>query len=298
MQRTKKEKIVDIIIYIIIFGIYEIIKIIPLEIDIVLSKILGNILYYGSPSLRKKIINNLNAVFEKIGIKERTTLAKKIISETLLNVFEVAYWTTKTIEELANFIKIEGLEVLENLKKEGKPAIAISGHNGNFIIMLAYLAIRNKKFSWIERTANNIYVAGFMRRMQKNRGIYSITKQNMKEAIILAQKWLRGNNILALLIDQHSGEGVEVELLGKKVLAPTGADTLSKRFDCPVLGIFIYRTSKLTHKIVIEGPYPVQRTENPGKDVLVNTQLFYNRIEKYVLLHPEQWFTWLHKRFR
>ena len=218
--------------------------------------------------------------------------------EILLDFFELSYWTTKTTEKLSHFIKIEGLDILEKIKKQKKPAIAISGHNGNFVIMLAYLAIKNKNFSWIERTANNVYAAEFMRRLQKNRGINSISKLNMKEAIVLARKWLRENNILALLIDQHSGEGVEVDFLGKKVFAPTGADTLSRKFDCPVIGIFIYRTSKFTHKIIIEGPYPVQRTTNIEKDAQFNTQIFYNRIEHYLLLHPEQWFTWLHKRFR
>ncbi len=300
MQRTKKEKFVDTIIYITIFGVYEIIKFIPLEIDMILSKIFGNVLYYSYPSLKKKILKNLNIAFEKnpLGVKEKIVLIKKIISEILLNVFELSYWTTKSTEELSNFIKIEGIDILKNITKQKKPAIAISGHNGNFVIMLAYLAIKNKNFSWIERTANNVYAAKFMRRMQRKRGLYSITKQNMKEAIILAQKWLRNKNILALIIDQHSGEGVEVKFLGKRVFAPTGADVLSKRFDCPVIGIFIYRTSKFKHKIVIEGPYTIQRTQNPEKDVVVNTQMFYNRIENYLLLHPEQWFTWLHKRFR
>ncbi|MCL5409156.1 MAG: lysophospholipid acyltransferase family protein [Candidatus Omnitrophica bacterium] len=301
MKRTRKEKFIDIIAYVIIFGVYESIKYIPLQLDMVISKILGNIFYYMAPSLREKIMYNLKIVFENNlskDIKNIEFLTKKIISETFLNIFEFSYWTTKTTEELEKVIEIQGMDILEKIKKQKKPVIAISGHNGNFIIMLAYLAIKNKNFSWIERTANNIYLAEFMRRLQKNREIDSISKINMKEAIIIAQKWLRKGNILALLIDQHSGEGVEVNLLGKKVFAPIGVEILARKFDCSVIGVFIYRTHRFRHRIIIEGPYPVQRTKDLKKDTVFNTQMFYNRIEKYVLLHPEQWFTWLHKRFR
>ena len=54
----------------------------------------------------------------------------------------------------------------------------------------------------------------------------------------------------------------------------------------------------MKHKIIIEGPYNLARTGNLKEDMTRNTQLFYNRIEEHVRKNPEQWFTWMHRRFR
>ncbi|MGB9642816.1 MAG: lysophospholipid acyltransferase family protein, partial [Candidatus Ratteibacteria bacterium] len=109
---------------------------------------------------------------------------------------------------------------------------------------------------------------------------------------------LKQKNALCLLIDQHSGKGTEVCFFGKIVHAPTGAAVFARKFDANVFGVFIRRRKKFKHTIFIEGPYPLAKTENSEKDYKDNTQFFYSRIEYFVRQSPEEWFTWLHRRFR
>lgn len=64
-----------------------------------------------------------------------------------------------------------------------------------------------------------------------------------------------------------------------------------------VVGIFIFKEGK-KNRVIIEGPYKIQKTDNPSEDIEKNTSFFIKRIENFVSQYPSQWFTWLHRIFR
>ena len=299
MRKIKKKRVFDVISYVAIFGIFELARPLPEAFYPVLSRITGTILYYLFPSVRIKIVKNLRICFaDSMTSKERESLAKRIISEMFLNLSEIAFWLRFTVKTADDYVAVEGLDILKRLRKENKPVVAVCSHSGNFVVMMVYLMWKGFPLTWISRDPSNLHIANFFKRLRKSRNIYAIHRQNIREALAGALDWLRKNNILCMLIDQHSGEGVEVEFFGKKVLAPSGAEIFSRRFDCSVVGIFMHRTHGMKHKIIIEGPYNLARTGDLKEDMRSNMQLFYERIEYHVRQNPEQWFTWLHKRFR
>ena len=59
-------------------------------------------------------------------------------------------------------IKIEGLEVIENIKKKNKQVIFISGHFGNFELMAMMLEKQGIKLAAIYRPLNNIFLNQIM----------------------------------------------------------------------------------------------------------------------------------------
>lgn len=299
MRRKKTEAIADIIGYVAFYGMFNILKCLPCIFYPVISKIAGNFFFFLIPSLKKKIRKNLDAAYgNQLSYKQKTFLIKKILEKQMFFVCEWALWSRIEPGKALGLIEFKNFELLKKISISRKPVVVVSAHTGNFAVMLAALTYAGLPLTWMARDANNQYLARFMDRTRRSKGIYGINKVNLTQAIAVSSQWLRKGNTLCLLIDQHSGKGVDVLFFGKKVQAPTGPVVFARKYDASVFSAFIQHKHGFRHKIIIEGPYEIVKTSNPEDDFQKNTQFFYNKIEYYVKQKPEEWFTWLHRRFR
>ncbi len=63
-----------------------------------------------------------------------------------------------------------------------------SAHLGDFAIMIAALIYAGLPVTWIARDANNQYLARFMDRTRRKKGIYGINKENLNQAIAISSQ--------------------------------------------------------------------------------------------------------------
>ncbi|MCM8758299.1 MAG: lysophospholipid acyltransferase family protein [Candidatus Omnitrophica bacterium] len=299
MRRKKKEHVIDILGYIVFYGFFNVLKALPGIFYPVISKITGYFFYYSIPSLRKKIKKNLDAAYEGcLSQKQKKRLIKKIIEKQVFFFTEWALWAKMEKQKALGLVEFDNIHPLKKVVFSKKPVVIVSAHIGNFAVMIAALTYIGLPLTWIARDANNEYLARFMDRTRKKKGIFGISKKNLYQAIAESSLWLKKGNSLCLLIDQHSGRGTNVLFFGKKVQAPTGPAIFARKYDAMVFGAFIQHLRGFKHKIFIEGPYEIVKTNNSEQDIRENTQFFYKRIEHYIKQKPEEWFTWLHRRFR
>ncbi len=298
MPRKKRELFIDVCGYVLFYGFFNLLKILPCYSYEMISKAMGKFFYFTLPALKRKIRKNIDAAYGELDLNEKKVLVKKIIEKQTFFFIEWALWAKISPEKALALIEFKGLEKLKEVSESRKPAIIVSAHLGNFAVMLAALTYAGLPLSWIARDANNEFLARFFDRTRRKKGIYGISKKNLSYAVVIASKWLEKGNMLALLIDQHSGKGVEVDFFGRKVYAPAGAVAFARKYDAAVFFAFIKHKKHFKHTIFIEGPCQIIKTENQDYDFQKNTQFFYNRIEHFVRQSPEEWFTWLHRRFR
>ena len=114
---------------------------------------------------KKKIIQNL----EKANIQHPNL--SKIASNVLGNygrIFaEYNYLKKFRNDELKKYISIDGLEHLENLKKQNKKAVFISGHFNNFELMAMEIEKAGINLAAIYRPLNNIFLNKTMEKIRK-----------------------------------------------------------------------------------------------------------------------------------
>ncbi len=298
MRKKTSQKITDLAGYVFFYGIFNVLKMLPRAIYPPAANMIG-FLSYVNVSLKKKIRKNIIAAYgNTLSPEQKTLLIKKILRMNAFFFAELVLWAKLKPEHALKLIEFKNLESLKRFCEMKKPVVLISGHIGNFSLMIASLIYSKIPLTWIARDANNQYLARFMDRTRRKKGIFGIKKENLKEAIHLSSEWLRNGNTLCLLIDQHSGKGTEVNFFGKRVQAPAGAAVFARKYNAFVFGAFIKHKKGFRHSLIIEGPYNIIKTDNPESDFQKNTQFFYNRIEYYVKEKPEEWFTWLHRRFR
>ncbi|MCX7705081.1 MAG: lysophospholipid acyltransferase family protein [bacterium] len=299
MRRKKTEVFTDVIGYLIFYGIFNSLKVLPSFLYPVIARIASMFFYTTIPALKKKIRKNMDIVYgNQISAEQKNSLIKKILEKQMFFFIEWALWTKISSKEALKLIEFQNLDVLKEVSVSKKPTIIVSAHTGNFALMIAAMTYAGLPLTWIARDANNEYLARFMNRTRRKKGIYGISKKNLEQAIAISSQWLKKGYTLCLLIDQHSGKGTDVIFFGRKVQAPIGAAVFARKYDAQVFGAFIQHKNGFKHKVIIEGPYPIIKTDFPQNDFQKNTQFFYSRIEHYVRQKPEEWFTWLHRRFR
>ena len=98
-------------------------------------------------------------------------------------------------------------------------------------------------------------------------------------------KLIKRNVSIALMIDQRVTEGIQSELFGQKAYTTTIPAQLVKKFNCPVINIYIERVNSHNFQIVINKPIYFKKDETLEN---ITQQLNYY-LEKMILKNPDQW---------
>ena len=189
-------------------------------------------------------------------------------------------------------IELEGQEILEEIKKNNKPVVFISGHFSNFELMAMYLEKSGINLSAIYRPLNNIFLNKIMERIRKK----YICKNQIKKGIGGMKKLIslkKDNYSTALMIDQRVSEGIASDFFNQQALTTTIPAQLIKKFNISAVPIFIERVEDIKFKIIINKP--IFFSEETSIEEITNK---LNQIlEKMIIYKPEHWI-WSHNRWK
>ncbi len=258
------------------------------------SKASGKIFEIIGPFFRsKKIIHsNIKKAFPDISQENL-----KVISNSMWNNYGRFFGEFIFINEfrsgkLDSKIKIEGQEILEDIKSSNEQVVFISGHLSNFELMAMHLEKTGIKLCAIYRPLNNIFLNSIMEKIREK----YICKNQIKKGIGGLKKLInlkKKNFSTALMIDQRVSEGILSIFFNQKALTTSIPAQLVKKFNIPVIPIYIERVEGINFKIVIKKPL---RFPN-DKSIQSITDELNHILEKMILKKPEQWI-WSHNRWK
>ena len=258
------------------------------------SNISGKIFEKIGPYFRsKKIIHlNIKRAIPKINSKDLEKITNLMWNSYGRVFAEFMFIKDFRTGKLAKNIKVEGQNILETIKTSKKPVIFVSGHFSNFELMAMHLEKSGIELSAIYRPLNNIFLNVFMERLRTK----YICKNQIKKGIGGLKKLLalKKNNIsTALMIDQRVSEGILSNFFNEKALTTTIPAQLVKKFDIPVIPIYIERLNGIHFKITINEPikFPTNSSVESITDYLNKV------LEKMIMKKPESWI-WSHNRWK
>ncbi len=246
------------------------------------------------PLFRSKKIteNNIKNCIPNIKDKERNKLIKKMW-ENYGRIFSEYMFIQKfRSKELEKYLNINGKKILEEIQKNNKPVIFISGHFNNFELMAMQLELFGIKLSAIYRPLNNIFLNKTMENLRKN----FICKNQIKKGIGGIREVIKAvskNTSIALMIDQRVTEGKKSLLFKMPTYTTTIPAQLVKKYNCPVVPIYIERKNKIYFDMTVESP--IHFTKND--DIESITQKLNTWLEKKILINPDQWI-WTHNKWK
>jgi Kdo2-lipid IVA lauroyltransferase/acyltransferase len=194
--------------------------------------------------------------------------------------------------DLNEFIKIEGLNFLKEIKKNNEQVIFISGHFNNFELMAMEIEKAGIDLCAIYRPLNNLFLNIIMEKLRKN----YICKYQIKKGRGGTKKLLnlfKDNFSVALMIDQRVSEGKSIELFKRPAKTTTIPAQLVKKYGCRVVPVYIERIKDLNFRLSFSKPI---KFENNSSIEQISIKL-NSLLEKMILKNPDQWI-WSHNRWK
>ena len=193
--------------------------------------------------------------------------------------------------ELDKYVKIENIEILEEIKK-GPPVIFVSAHFSNFELMAMAIEKAGINLSAIYRPLNNKLVNSIMEPIRKK----YICKNQIKKGINGVReslKFFKQGTSVAIMIDQRVSEGEKINFFDYPAFTTTIPAQFVKKFKCKVQPVHIERYNKINFKITFDEQIIFGGNEDNASISLKLNQWLENKIRK----NPSQWI-WTHDRWK
>ena len=284
------KKVRHIIQYIIIIFFFIIFKIIGYRASSRLGYIIGILV---GPFFRSKklIISNL----QKAKIDKKNNLEK--ISTNVLGNYgrifsEYVHLKNFKNNKLKKYFSIEGLNYLENIKKNKEKVVFISGHFNNFELMAMQIEKAGVDCAAIYRPLNNPYLNSIMEKIRTK----DICKNQIRKGRAGSReiiRFLSKGTSIALMIDQRVREGEKISFFGSPATTTTIPAQLIKKYGCNVVPIYIERIKSHYFKMYVSKPIKISKS----RSISEITKYLNITLEKMILKNIDQWI-WTHDRWK
>jgi KDO2-lipid IV(A) lauroyltransferase len=241
---------------------------------------------------QKKIENNLKNSNIGFNDLERKKIIKNMWGNYGRILAEYPFLKNFKNNTFKKYIEIEGLNYLDEIKKNNKKVVFISGHFNNFELMAMYLENSGLDIAAIYRPLNNIFLNGIMEKIRLNHICKKQIKKGKSGTRELLQLFKDGYSI-ALMIDQRVSEGVKSKLFNRSALTTTIPAQLVKKYSVDVVPVYIERKSGIYFKMHINKP--IFFDENKSLEEI--TDKLNKILEEMILKNPDQWI-WSHDRWK
>ena len=258
------------------------------------SNLSGKIFEKIGPFFRSKkiIYSNIKRAIPNIENKELKKISSLMWNNYGRVFAEFMFMKDFRTGKLAQNIEINGMSILEKIKSNKEQVVFISGHLSNFELMAMYLEKSGINLCAIYRPLNNIFLNKLMENIREK----YICKNQIKKGIGGLKKliFLKNKNLsTALMIDQRVSEGILSDFFNEKALTTKIPAQLVKKFNIPVVPVYIERTGGLKFKISINEPVSFPQSSS----VESITDDLNKILEKMIIKKPNQWI-WSHNRWK
>lgn len=207
---------------------------------------------------------------------------------------EVLHMPALTRESIKTYAPIHGLEHMQQVLQEGKGAILVTAHSGNWEVLGASMALHDIPTVGVAQKQTSAVMDRFINHVRRSSGLEISYKSGVRDMIQLLGK----GNVIGLLSDQDAGDdGIYVDFFGRKASTPKGAAFLARLKGCAIIPAFITEQPDGTHRCEFLPPLRVAETKDKEGDIRSATEQYTQLIEKHIRQHPEEWF-WLHNRWK
>ena len=267
----------------------------PRKVALSLGALLGSVAYRFASEQRALAEKNLNLSLE---LKDGTS-AKRIVRRCFRNLgknlIEFIRFPHTSSEKNREIVTFEGKTHIDGALAEGKGAIILTGHFGNWELLAASLVEQVAPLTPIARRLRSQRLDALISGWRRAAGYSTIDRDSAARDIL---RCLNRNELIGVLADvDTSVDGVFVDFMGRPAHTPYSPVAIALKTGAAVLPTFIIRQPDDSHRVVVEPPLNLKRTGDRDRDFIINTQMFTEIIESYVRRYPEQWI-WMHERWK
>lgn len=248
--------------------------------------------YIGSR--KEEYLREMEACFPHMNRQDRLNLLRRFWIEHQRRFLDLFLLPTLTAESITKLVVIENREELDRVFGLGRGVIIPAPHFGSVRLQHVALALYGYPISVV--TGDWRMEPEFVRRSKLE------AESRIHQVGFLSQGtgWmveaLKSGRILQIASTaQASSQGVWANLLGRRLLLPSGWVRLSRLTGAPVSPLINYRLPDGRHKIRVLPELPMIWSGNLRDDLTVNAQRLMDVFNPHLIARPEMvdWMYWL-----
>ena len=260
--------------------------------------LLANIAYFFSKRYTKVVRENLEFVYgNNLDEKFIDDITKYSYKSLLLNFLYTLEGRYYTIDDIAQKVKFENLEIIQKIQQQKRPIIFVTAHYGAWELGAEMLSALVEPIMIVFKKMNNQYFENYLLSSRAKWKMDYAEKHGAAKELV---KRLRAKKAIAILIDTNVSkqDALEVEFLNHPALQIKSTAYLARKFDAALIPILIHADENDENYIikVYEELIP-PRTEDIENDILIATQMQASWLSCEILKNPKPWF-WLHRRWK
>jgi KDO2-lipid IV(A) lauroyltransferase len=263
-----------------------------------LAKGIGFVSFYLVTRERTKALANLRQGWgQNKSEKEIRTIARNVFINLALTACDFALLPKFDKQFIRSIVRIEGVELLHNLKNQHSGVIIVTAHIGNWEFMAPSIIDLGYNGPVLARRLRDRNYNDFIVRIRESHGVINYYTDQSPRALI---KILKDGGMIGILPDQDikGFDGIFVDFFGHKAYTPTGPVKIALAAHVPILMTYLLRDRdryRLIFDSVIDTKIAIGETKEAA--IARITTAWSSNIEKYIRQYPEQW-AWIHNRWK
>ena len=238
--------------------------------------------------LRRRVAASVRHFMPELATDQVSRIATAVSGNLARMIVEIL--SAEDLARLAATLPIEGpgLAALDEAHAQGRPAILVSGHFGNYDAWRLALIARGYNIGGYFKelgspAMNDRYVRAVSASGQP---MFPDTGEGRKRLI----RFLRSGGMLGILADLDRPKGVLVDFLGQPTRTVLSMAEMALKYEAVLVPVFGIRTpDKPGFRVWIDEPIA-------HGDALGMTQALNDSFGAQVRAHPEQWVWWHNRR--
>lgn len=257
-----------------------------------LARILGYMVYFTWRRGRNALRENMRYILgEDATDKEVNKMAKESFFNYVKYLEDFIRLPAVKPEDIKQRVTLKGWDNLDEALKEGKGAILVGLHAGDWDMMGAAIAQRNYSLSVVGKRNLSERLNEFVRKRRGQKGMKVVPTDTMENRLGEMVRVLNRNELLAMAIDiTGADKGIAVNFFDAITHVPRGAATLALNTEAKVVPVTSVRLANNSLLAFIGEHISFQPSGNYREDVQTLTQKIMHPLEKYVSQHPNQWY--------
>jgi len=193
-----------------------------------------------------------------------------------------------SVETMRPWLKVQGMEYLEQARALGKGVLVVSCHMGSYEVVSAIWSATLTPVSFFAEELEPRALFEWYRDTRARLGISVLTLDTGGLRRVLQA--LRDEEMVVTAIDRDIvGTGYPMPFFGRLAPIPLGPAAIALRTGTPILPVCVYRLPDDTYQAEAAALVFAQDTGNDRADQVRATEQVLRQLEHFIQRHPEQW---------
>ncbi len=303
MKKNKKSRSLKILEYAVAYSIISIVRLAPLGVVKVISRILGDILFFGSKKRRGIAVENLRHAYgnEKNEIEIRE-IARKSCRTFFYNFLETIKLnhlfnspnTMNMMKEKTAALR-ETFMTAKNIHDKSGGCIFVTPHIGSWEMFPHIAAFVDMPLVIVVRPLDNELVERLIFANRSSSGTGVIPKKN---AISALRKNLSDGNSVGILPDQSTMKGLMIDFFGRKATTTPVPALLAIGYNRPIVVTACCRVKgDFQYEGFVSDPIMPGEYTDKKAEIIRLTEEMTRQMESIIRKYPDQ-YLWIHNRWK